>query len=177
MSMAAVGGGRASAAPRREPAPNMSAPPAPRLEKLEDVVALAAEKRDLQIKLAIERFVRPVSMQEGRIEISLAEGAPVGFANNLSAKLHEWSGKRWVVVLSSQPGGETLEERRKQIDSVRQEDARNHPLVQAVLQRFPGSKIVDVRQRSDAAEVMPGQTDFDGPPDMPPDPPDDDRLD
>jgi DNA polymerase III subunit gamma/tau len=177
MALAADGGARASAAPLREPAPRMSAAPALELARFEDIVALAAEKRDVQIKLALEQFVRPVSMQEGRLEISLTEGAPHGFAHSLSAKLLEWTGKRWLVVLSPQPGGQTIREKQIASEQALAQDVRKHPLVEAVLQRFPGSEIVAVRRRDDAAAIEPDAADFSMPPDMPPDPPDDDRFD
>jgi DNA polymerase-3 subunit gamma/tau len=167
--MAVGDGGRVSAAPRREAVAQSSEEAAPRLADLQDIVALASEKRDLQVKLALEQFVRPVSMQEGRLEISLTEGAPVGFANSLAAKLHEWTGRRWVVVLSSTAGGATIAERRQDEEAAQKEDATKHPLVQAVLERFPGAEIVAVRKRNTAPEP-----EFEPIPDMPPDPPDDD---
>jgi len=172
-----AGGAQASAAPRPVSAPRISeAAPAPRLETFADVVALANEKRDIQIKIALEKFVRPVRIQEGRLEIALTEDAPVGFANSLSAKLHEWTGKRWVVVLAPQQGGQTVEEQRKSEETMRKEDALAHPLVQAALKSFPGAEIVAVRQRVAAPEPAP-EPEFDQAPDMPPDPPDeDDRL-
>jgi DNA polymerase-3 subunit gamma/tau len=167
--MAVGDGTRASAAPRRAAAPQTSvAAPAPRLASLQDIAALASEKRDLQVKLALEQFVRPVSLQEGRLEISLAEGAPVGFANSLAAKLHAWTGKRWVVVLSSAAGGATLAETRAASQQSLERDVRTHPLVAAVMERFPGAEIVAVRKRN-APEA-----EFEPTPDMPPDPPDDD---
>jgi DNA polymerase-3 subunit gamma/tau len=169
-----AGGAQASFAPRRDPAPRASeAAPATRLETFADIVALANEKRDIQIKLALEKFVRPVSMQDGRLEISLLENAPVGFANSLSAKLHEWTGKRWVVVLARQDGGQTVEEQRKGEEVSRKQDALAHPLVQVALKTFPGAEIVAVRPR-----VLPpapaAEPEFDRAPDMPPDPPEED---
>jgi DNA polymerase-3 subunit gamma/tau len=179
MAMTGDGGGGAQAARRHEPAPHpVNAPPAPQLSKFEDVVALAADRRDLQIKLALEQFVRPVSLQEGRLEISLTEGAPQGIAHSLSAKLLEWTGKRWLVVLSPQPGGPTIKETHEASQNALAQDVRKHPLVEAVLQRFPGSEIVAVRRRDDAVTpAEPDSADFGMPPDMPPDPPDDDRID
>jgi DNA polymerase-3 subunit gamma/tau len=169
-----AGVAQVSAAPRRDPAPRAAeAAPAPRLETFADVVALANEKRDIQTKLALEKFVRPAKMQEGRLEISLTADAPVGFANSLSAKLHEWTGKRWVVVLAAQQGGQTMAERRDADDASRKQDARNHPLVQAALKTFPGAEIVAVRPR-DATPATEAEPEFDQAPDMPPDPPDDD---
>jgi DNA polymerase III subunit gamma/tau len=171
------GGSRGSAALQRETAPVPAAPSsAPRLAAFEDVVALASDKRDLQVKHALEHYVRPVSMQDGRLEISLTPDAPVGFANNLSAKLHEWTGKRWVVVLASQHGTATIAETKVATQDALERNVQNDPLVQAVLQRFPGAKIVNVRRRNDSPSVS---AELDGPEvsdqDLPPDPPDDDE--
>jgi DNA polymerase-3 subunit gamma/tau len=175
--MAATGGGRAAPAPQPDPAPRAAAPAAPQLAKFDDIVLLAAEKRDIQIKHALEQFVRPVRMQEGRLEIALAPGAPVGFVNSLGAKLHDWTGKRWVVILSSEQGAPTVRERKDAQQSALESDVRSDPLVQTVLQRFPGAEIVGVRRRDEAAGAASEPPDFDSPPDMPPDPPDDDPRD
>ena len=175
LSVAAEGRGRASAAPERDPAPRAgAAAPAPQLSRLEDVVALAAAKRDLQVKHALEQFVRPVSMQDSRLEISVATGAPANLVSNLQAKLSEWTGKRWLVILSAQAGGPTLAEQAKESQAALERGVRTDPLVEAVLQRFPGAEIVAVRKRDDAS----GRGDPEaGEDDVPPDPPDDDPRD
>jgi DNA polymerase-3 subunit gamma/tau len=174
MQMAAEGGARTSAAPRRDPLPRASMPTTPQLAKFEDIVALAGAKRDLQTKHAIETFVRPVSMQEGRLEISLAEGAPAGLVQSLSAKLLEWTGKRWFVTLSAEGGAPTVGEQKAASQSALERDARKDPLVEAVLQRFPGAEIVSVRKRDDATTKSESDlADYD----MPPDPPDDNPRD
>jgi len=175
LSVAAEGGSRASAALQRETAPAPSAPvSAPRLAAFEDVVALARDKRDLQITFALENHVRPVSMQEGRLEIALADGAPVGLSHNLSAKLHEWTGKRWFVTVVTEEGAPTVAEKKAASQNALERDVQNDPLVQAVLQRFPGAKIVNVTRPGERAAVPsePEAADYD----MPPDPPDEDRF-
>jgi DNA polymerase-3 subunit gamma/tau len=174
MSVAAESGARATAAPRRETVPRPAAVATLQLAKFEDIVTLAGAKRDIQTKHAIEKFVRPVSMQEGRLEISLAEGAPAGLAQALSAKLLEWTGKRWLVSLSSDVGAPTLDERKTAHQNALERDARRDPLVEAVLQRFPGAEIVSVRKREETVSRNESDaTEFD----MPPDPPDDEPRD
>jgi len=176
LSVAGGNTARADPAPRRDPAPRAATPAnAPTLARFEDVVALATQKRDLRIKHAIEQFVRPVNMQEGRLEISLAAGAPHSLASDLSAKLTEWTGKRWLVILSDQEGGATIAETKAASRDALERDVRNDPLVEAVLRRFPGAEIVGVRMRDDEprAPSAPDIADFD----MPPDPPDDDGYD
>ena len=124
---------------------------APRLTSLEDIAALAVAKRDLKVKHAIEHQLRLVRIQEGRLEIALASGAPAGITSELSTKLTEWTGKRWFVAISDSEGAPTLAESAAAKKVALAHDVRSDPLVKAVLERFPGAEIVDVRRREEAA--------------------------
>ena len=72
-----------------------------RLETFEDVVALAQARRDIQLKLALERDVRLVRFEEGRIEFELAPDGSRETAANLNRRLAEWTGTRWMVSVVS----------------------------------------------------------------------------
>jgi DNA polymerase-3 subunit gamma/tau len=135
--------------PRPTPAPN--APPAVRLRRFEDVVAMAGEQRDIVLKRALERDVHLVRFEEGHIEFSLAEGASRTVANDLSRALQQWTGQRWMVALSSDRGAATLHNQAEAAERQRKEGAASHPLVQAVLAKFPGAQIVNVVDRSEKA--------------------------
>jgi DNA polymerase-3 subunit gamma/tau len=126
-----------------------------RLRRFEDVVALAGEKRDIILKAPLEREVRLVRFEEGSIELSLAEGASRTIANDLARALQQWTGQRWIVALSSEPGNPTLKEQADAADRERKEGAVNHPLVQAVLAKFPGAQIVNVVERDKGDESGP----------------------
>ena len=124
------------------------APSVPPIARFEDVIALAAARRDLVIKSALERDVRLVRIEEGTLEIALENGASKTLANDLARKLGEWTGRRWMVIVSAQAGAPTV---RSQIEADRRELLRGvhaDPLVQAVLARFPGAEILDVRRRA-----------------------------
>ncbi len=140
------------------------------LARFEDLVALAEEKRDIVVKAALERDVRLVHFEDGQLEFALAEGARRDLASELMRKLAEWTGRRWVVALSSQPGEATLREQAEAADRERRRGAADHPLVRSVLDSFPGARIVDVRERAgaetDVAQVTLAET--------PPPPPEED---
>jgi len=92
--------------------------------------------------------VRLVRIEDGTLEIALENGASKTLVNDLSCKLGEWTGRRWMVIVSAEPGAPTL---RSQIEADRRELLRGvqaDPLVQAVLARFPGAEILDVRRRA-----------------------------
>ncbi len=131
--------------------PSPGTGPVLHLARFEDLVALAEENRDILMKSALERDVRLVRFEDGQIEFALADGARRELAAELMRKLAEWTGRRWLVALSSQPGEPTLEERREAREREKRQGAADHPLVRAVLDGFPGARIVDVRDRRDDA--------------------------
>ena len=68
--------------------------------------------------------------------------------HDLQRKLIAWTGKRWIVVVSKEQGAPTM---RAQMDARQAEielGVQSDPLVQAVLNRFPGAKIVGVTQNA-----------------------------
>ena len=69
---------------------------------------MAAEKRDLQMKSALERDVRLVRCEDGRLEIALESAAAKTLVNELSRKLKLWTGRNWMVVVSGDAGAPTL---------------------------------------------------------------------
>jgi DNA polymerase-3 subunit gamma/tau len=155
------GGGAPSGAPRMQMAqgganavgraisrPSSAPDTSPKLQSLDDVFSLADKNRDLQIKLALKNFARLVQIEDGKLEISLDEGAPVNFAGTLGAKLSQWTGRRWIVAVSRMQGGDTLAETQQKSQAQLKADVRNHPTVQAVLNAFPGAEIVEVRRKA-----------------------------
>ena len=136
-----------------EPAPiAFVAPPQPVLEtqqvplkSLADIVALADAQRDIAFKVLVKSCIRLVRIEPGRIDVGLTSDAPKMLLNDLTTKLRAWTGRNWLVSLSKEEGGQTLAE----MESTKREnaflDAKSDPTVAAILARFPGAKIIDVR--------------------------------
>lgn len=126
------------------PEPVADAPPVP-VKSLADIVALADAQRDIAFKVLVKRCVRLVRIEPGRIDVSLTDDAPKMLLNDLTAKLRAWTGRSWLVSLSKEEGGHTLAE----MELTKREnallDAKSDPTVAAILARFPGAKIIDVR--------------------------------
>lgn len=145
----------APAAARPAPAPSPAPRPAVRLHRLEDIVALAAEKRDIGLKTALERDVHLVRFDEGSIEFSLAADAAASLPQTLMRKLQEWTGQRWVVALSRDPGAPSLKQRADARAAEQRSGIEADPLVKSVLDTFPGARIVAVRRPDAAPEALP----------------------
>jgi DNA polymerase-3 subunit gamma/tau len=146
-SAGAVARSVADAAPVHDAPPSRGEPaPMPVPESFLDVVALAARMRDIRLKTALERSVRPVRFKRGHIEIALVEGESARIANDLAAKLNEWTGERWVVSLTRDEGPKTIHEDARDRRAALLSKVRSDPVVEAVLETFPGARIVDVRE-------------------------------
>ncbi len=136
-----------------ETAPAAAVPDAPprvevayaKPETFEAVVELADRKRDAKLRTALEMFVHLVRFEPGRIEFSLADGAPGDLVQDLSVKLKDWTGTRWVVAVSREEGAPTLRAQAKERRARRIAEMRGEAAVAAVLDAFPGAEIVTVR--------------------------------
>jgi len=152
--------------------PQMAAPvtdaqaAARRISSFPEIVALAAEKRDLLIKSALEAEVRLVRIEDGRLEVALERNASRTLVNDLSRKLEQWTGKRWTVIVSNEAGQPTLREQNLVEKNQRERAAESDPRVKEVLARFPGTKVIEVRKlaaeppESDTGAIGLGDDDF-----------------
>ncbi len=143
-------------APETETVPSAEAETAPASpQSFAEVVALAAARREMVLHAYLRNNVHLVGFEPGRIELRLTEDAPPRLSNELADKLNAWTGRRWVVVVSSAPGAPTLREQDEAARAARIAEARGHPVVKAALDAFPGAEITDVRVRADADAPSP----------------------
>ena len=147
--LSAIQGGKPApqAAPALAPQPEPETQPQPAygLKNLYDCAALASEKGDIPFKVKIQRQMRLVKFEPGKIEIQPTEDAPADIAGEFGRKLTEWTGQRWFVVVSRSQGRPTIHEEQEANQQQLLSDARSHPTVAALLAQFPGAKVVDVK--------------------------------
>jgi DNA polymerase-3 subunit gamma/tau len=171
----AGGGGGAPApayaeAPAARPAPVTQAGP----RSFEEAVALFGEKREGIIYSHLVNDVHLVRFEPGKIEIRPRPNAPANLAHQIGERLSAWTGRRWVVGLSNEPGACTIREAKDAAVAARRNTALNDPLVKAAMAAFPGATVEAVR---DATPGLPlgGADDDDAFEEIPPPESEDDR--
>jgi DNA polymerase III subunit gamma/tau len=115
------------------------------LRSLEDIAALASAKNAPILKVQLENNIHLVKLEPGRLEFRPGEFASPSLAADLTKKLAEWTGTRWIVTLAREGGEPTIAEQRRAAKAARHEKVLQEPLVRAVMDRFPGAEIVAVR--------------------------------
>ena len=125
----------------------MASAPAIELNTLEEIVALAKTKGARLLATQLESNVHLVSLERGRIEFRPSRTASGTLPSDLSQRLRDWTGERWIVTLASEGGAPTLFEQRAAAEQARKDAVSQEPFVRAVLDTFPGAEIVAVRER------------------------------
>jgi DNA polymerase-3 subunit gamma/tau len=134
------------------------AAPAPQiLEENQPMAALPQNYREL-----VELFVRfregglhgqlygnvhLVRFERGMLEIRPEASLPPNFSARIGQCLQDWTGQRWMISVSGAAGEPTLAEQDRAAETLKRQQVESHPLVQAVLTAFPGSKITAFRDK------------------------------
>ena len=106
----------------------------------DSVVALIRARRDMRLLTEVEDHLQLIRYAPGRIEFEPTERAPADLAARLASRLQDWTGVRWAVSIAK-GGADTISTVRAAGKQAREDEARNLPLVQAVLTAFPGAFI------------------------------------
>jgi DNA polymerase-3 subunit gamma/tau len=128
------------------------------LSTFEEMLALIEKRRDIALKLDVERYVRPISFRPGAIEYEAAPGAPANLAQRLVGRLKEWTGERWLIAAQGGGGAESLWERQKREERATRAEIEQDPFVQAVMKTFPGAEIVGIRTLPQPEAAPPDET-------------------
>jgi DNA polymerase-3 subunit gamma/tau len=146
------------AQPDSEAAPISAPESRPQPTSFAEVVALAAARREALLANHLAGDVHLVHFEPGRIELRPEAGAPRDLAGRLGGLLQEWTGERWVVSVSDVPGAPTLRSQQQEYEASRRAAAQQDPLVRAVLETFPGAKMVARRDQPTSGAERPEAT-------------------
>jgi len=122
----------------------------PRLTKIEiknfeELIKLCNEKKELKLKYELETNVNLVNFADQRIEISFNENLDKDFVKELTFKLNEWTGQRWIIALSKKTGQPSKKQNKDIEKSKIIEDAKNQEFYKKILELFPDAELTDVK--------------------------------
>ena len=125
-------------------------------EDFRGLVALVEQRGDARMHSDLYVNVELVHYEPGRLEFHARPQAPKTLASQVAAALGDWTGRRWVVSVSSEPGEPSLREQDRLAEDKALAEAAEHPTVRAVLEQFPGARIEAVHDMPEpAADDLP----------------------
>ncbi|WP_145749350.1 DNA polymerase III subunit gamma/tau [Nitrospirillum amazonense] len=134
--------------PAVEPVPDL--PPADP-KSFRDVAELFGTRREGMLQGNLLSMVHLVKFEPGLIELRPTAMAVPNLAGRVGQLLTEWTGRRWIVTVSSAPGEPTLSDQDRAAENRTREQAAANPLVQALMAAFPGARMAAVRDLDQVA--------------------------
>ena len=138
-----------------EPAPVAEARPAhltlaasnpePVLLGLADVANLLEQRREPMLFHHVMQSVEPIAFELGKIELHLLPSAPASLPTQLAGFLEQATKRKWQILSKPERGTISLHAERELEKAKALAEATQHPHVQAILEAFPGARMLGLK--------------------------------
>ena len=104
-------------------------------------------KKEIKLKYELEKNVNLVNFENNRIEISFNDKLDKNFVKDLSLKLFEWTGERWIITFSKIKGDISIKEKEKNKKIELVENAKKTQLYETLTEKFSDAELTNVLQK------------------------------
>lgn len=113
------------------------------------LLKICNEKKEIKLKYELEKNVNLVHFENNRIEISFNDNLDKNFIKDLSLKLFEWTGERWIITLSKTKGELSIKDKQKnqKIENINM--AKKSKLYKNLTEKFPDADLIDVNPKKE----------------------------
>ena len=116
--------------------------------KFQDLIDKANIEKEVELKFDLERNVKLVSFNKGKIDISFNEKLNQNFIKNLTEKLLLWTGERWIISLSKNNDVKSIYEQNMEKKSSQLEEFEKSDLAVKIKEAFPDSKLINIEEEN-----------------------------
>ncbi|MFZ9458130.1 MAG: DNA polymerase III subunit gamma/tau, partial [Candidatus Fonsibacter ubiquis] len=116
------------------------------INSFEKLVEIANHKKEIELKFDLERNVRVVKFEKGKIDISFNEKLSKNFVRSLTEKLKLWTGERWIISLSKETGKSTIFENKEIYKKKLLHEALESEVYKKIKENFPDAELSDVEE-------------------------------
>ena len=120
-----------------------------KITSFDDLIKICNENKEIKLKYELENNVNLVKFEKLRIEISFNEKLDKNFIKDLTFKLQEWTGERWIITLSKAPGEISLKEKLKKEKNQKIETIQKSKFFLDLREKFPDIKLIDIKEKSE----------------------------
>ena len=116
------------------------------IKSFQDLINLAIKEKEIELKYDLERNVKLVSFNKGKIDISFNEKLNKNFIKNLTEKLLSWTGERWIISLSKNNNAKSIYEKNLEDKNTMIEEFKKSKVAQDIQKAFPDAKLIDLTE-------------------------------
>ena len=114
------------------------------ITSFQDLINLANNEKEIELKYDLERNVKLLNFSRGTIDISFNEKLNKNFIKNLTEKLLQWTGERWIISLSKNLDAKSIYEKNLESKSTQIEEYKKSKKAKDIESAFPDAKLIDI---------------------------------
>ena len=119
------------------------------VNSFDQLLKICNEKKEIKLKYELEKNVNLVNFESNRIEISFNDNLDKNFIKDLSLKLFEWTGDRWIITLSKSKGELSIKDKQKNQKINNINSAKQSKLYKNLIEKFPDADLIDVNPKEE----------------------------
>ena len=119
------------------------------INSLEKLIQTCLDKKEIKLKYELEKNVNLVKFEKNMIEISFNENLDKNFVKDLSSKLFDWTGERWIISFSQLKGDISMREKKQKIKRSLMDEAKNSKIYKDVIKNFPDAELTDINLKGE----------------------------
>ena len=114
------------------------------INTFEQLLKICFQKKEMKLKYELEKNVNLVRFEKHRLEISFNDNLDKNFVKDLSLRLFEWTGYRWIITFSKEKGDISIKERERNKRNKLINNVKESNSYKIILEKFPDANLEDV---------------------------------
>ena len=115
------------------------------IKSFSELISECVKRKEIGLKYELENNVNLISFKNNNLEISFNENLDKDFTKNLTSKLLDWTGERWIILLSKKPGTKSIRELKSQDKNKKFNDLKNTQSYKKAIDLFPDLEVIDIK--------------------------------
>ena len=116
------------------------------IKTLEDISNLAKKHKERLLAFNIESYIRPISIEPGKLICSFTHDAPRGFSAELAKFLTLKTKTQWEISIKQESSAQTLKENKAEKDGLILDELKKSEPLKSLLTVFPKATIGRVKE-------------------------------
>ncbi len=117
-----------------------------KITSFQDLIDQSNKEKEIELKYDLERNVKLVSFNKGKIDISFNEKLNKNFIKNLTEKLLQWTGERWIISLSKNVEAKSIYEKNLENQNKIIDEFKKSKIAKDLETAFPDAKLTEIKE-------------------------------
>ena len=119
------------------------------INSFDQLLEVCTINKEIKLKYELEKNVNLVNFEKNRVEISFNENLDKNFVKDLSLKLYEWTGQRWIITFSKLKGDISVKEKEENKKKQSIINAKKTEIYKNVIEKFSDALLIEVNPKKD----------------------------